>query len=301
MPSIPDPSVPAGVVAKAFLGGPTSDYRVVVGAAGTLLSEHIPSGKKVPAVEVVALAQRGLSGAVQLAKLGRGGLLGAGAAGAAVAAGAVYAVYATRKHQQGGDEATEVAPAATGTAAPILAPSTSSSSLLAEAAQAQPDMVATAKSRRGAAKGPSAGQAKSAPGQADVADTGVGPEPEAGARAGAGAGQDGPPASVDWSVVTPSEVAKARQEYAHGDVAAAVARLSQLLHFLDELPGKSASPIYPAITEAPLAALTEFAENGDLSDLSDLSEVVQVSAADVAQWRLRLDELHPGADGATSG
>ena len=296
MPTIPDPSVPAGVVAKAFLGGPTSDYRVVVGAAGTLLSEHIPSGKKVPAVEVVALAQRGLSGAVQLAKLGRGGLLGAGAA---VAAGAVYAVYAARKHQQDGDEATEVAPAATGTAAPILAPPTSSSSLLAEAAQARPDMVSTAKSRRGAAKGPSAGQAKSAPGQADVADTGVGPEPEAGARAGAG--QDDPPASVDWSVVTPSEVAKARQEYAHGDVTAAVARLSQLLHFLDELPGKSASPIYPAITEAPLAALTEFTENGDLSDLSDLSEVVPVSAADVAQWRLRLEELHPGADGATSG
>ncbi len=294
MPSISDPSVPAGVVAKAFLGGPTSDYRVVVGAAGTLLSEHIPSGKKVPAVEVVALAQRGVSGAVQLAKLGRGGLLGAGAA---LAAGAVYAAYAARKQQQDGDEAIEVAPAATGTAAPILAPPTSSSSLLAEAPQAQPDMVSTAESRRSAAQGPSASQAESAPGLTDVADTGVDPEPEA----EAGAGQDGPAASVDWSVVTPSEVAKARQEYAHGEVAAAVARLSQLLHFLDELPGKSASPIYPAITEAPLAALTEFAENGDLSDLGDLSEVVPVSAADVAQWRLRLDELHPGAASATSG
>ena len=98
--------------------------------------------------------------------------------------------------------------------------------------------------------------------------------------------------------MTPSEVAKARQEYAHGDVAAAVARLTQLLHFLDQLPGKSVSPIYPAITEAPLEALTELAENGDLSVLS---EVVPISAADVAQWRRRLDELHPGGDSSTSG
>ncbi len=86
-------------------------------------------------------------------------------------------------------------------------------------------------------KGPSVGRANSASGRAEVAEASVAPLSKPDARAIAG--QDGTPESVDWPVVTPSEVAKARQEHAQGTVATAVARLSQLLHFLDELPGKN--------------------------------------------------------------
>lgn len=69
---------------KNFMGGSDTDYRVVLGKSRTFLTEHVPSGKKVPAVE----AGQVLRGASQVLNTILGGV-------AAVAS--VYGAYEARK------------------------------------------------------------------------------------------------------------------------------------------------------------------------------------------------------------
>lgn len=99
-----------------------------------------------------------------------------------------------------------------------------------------------------------------------------------------------PRASVDRTAATGTEVAKARKEHAEGRTGEAVERLRQLLLYLDEVPGKTGSPIYPAITFAPLSALVEFVEAADGS-ASDAW-----SATEVAQWMERREGIAETAD-----
>ena len=69
---------------KNFMGGSDADYRVVLGNARTFLTEHVPSGKKVPAVE----AGQVVRGASQVLNTILGGV-------AAVAS--VYGAFEARK------------------------------------------------------------------------------------------------------------------------------------------------------------------------------------------------------------
>lgn len=76
---------------KNFMGGPDADYRVVLGKALTFLTEHVPSGKKVPAVEAGQVAK----GVSQVLNNRAGGVLCILGGVAAVAA--VYGAYEARK------------------------------------------------------------------------------------------------------------------------------------------------------------------------------------------------------------
>src|SRR4051794_35748385 len=75
------------------MGGSSADYRVVLGRGTTLLTEHIASGKKVPAVELGDLAS---TGSKILSHLG-GRRVGGAAAVAGAAVVALYGVHELRK------------------------------------------------------------------------------------------------------------------------------------------------------------------------------------------------------------
>ena len=278
MTSVPSPGVPAGVVAKAFLGGPLSDYRVILGKGGTLLSEHIPSGKKVPAVEVMSLARSTLSTAAQFARFGRG-RLAVGAAAATVATG--FAIYEARKQRTQDADAPAAGPA-DATSAPILVPE-KGGPILVGSTEPQPRTVSAPES----GDRPPKSRRRSSPSQpvthpavphtlqaADPAHTAEEP-----------AEVTAPGAGVDWTAVAGTEVTKARKEHAEGRTGEAVERLRQLLLYLDEVPGKNGSPVSPAITFAPLSALVEFAE------ATDGSASGAWSATEVAQWMDCLENL----------
>ncbi|MFC6287590.1 hypothetical protein ACFP3Q_14480 [Nocardioides sp. GCM10027113] len=74
----------ANIRPKTFLGGSPNEYRLVLGKGSTLLSEHIASGRKVPAVE----AGPALKGASTV-------LRSTGGSGSALAATATIAAVAT--------------------------------------------------------------------------------------------------------------------------------------------------------------------------------------------------------------
>lgn len=299
MPPIPaETGVPIGVIAKAFLGGLPEDYRVVLGKGGTLLSEHIKSGRKVPAVEVSTVVEVATKAAAKLPPPVLGALV-AGVAVATVGSGLALNEVRKLRKQLSADQAADPGPP--GASAPILMPERAEEPLLMST-EAMPDETVLVPVRRPRTPMGRARQARkaAATGLESVMDTGTDrslADAEATIQGDRGEAVShvevaGTGHRVDWAVVTPQEVARARTEHEAGLTGDAVQRLRQLLHFLDELPGKNRSPIYPAITLEPLTALVEFSQ----SALSG-SGMAPVPSPEVVRWAERLTGLSARADG----
>lgn len=261
-------SVP-NIQPKAFLGGSIEEYRLVIGKGSTVLTEHIASGRKVPAVEA---ASSTLSKAAPLLKSGRGGNAAIAATATVAAVVTVYgAVQARRSLKEARALRVEVErfrqeqdADAQPAGRPIL---TSDPALLREREEV---LVESAGEREQPASSVHGGSLESL-----LVDVYV-----------AAADDDAPvTATVDWVHTAETQVAIARAERDQGATEDAVGRLRQLLFFLDSLPDEQDLPAHIAVE--PLLALVELS----LDVLEHPGETDDLTLADVEAWVARLRDL----------
>lgn len=289
----------SGIRPKIFRGGPASDYRLGIGENSTLLSEHIPTGLKVPAVEVDTL----LAAASKVAKLDRSGkaALAAGATAATVVT--VYSLVKSRQARKenaalraevaqlrngevGASESTETAVSrdteevlTVVEVGPILLSEPSAPRILDPTA-VRPLVIVGEWTKTAPADSPADRRSTPSPGDPAPSDdwhrhsatdadqvgeavgaydvpTAVGIDVAVEASANSRSDEIAITTKVDWAQTVESQVEAARNEQLQGKAADGIDRLTRLLLFLDEIPGKQGSPLYPAITVEPLIALVE--------------------------------------------